>query len=143
MRSAKLGHFLADLLFAQHALGHEYIGERPLAVGLNHQQPHQFVARHQAHLDRQVAEPHIGRFALSMQHVEDVARRDDPFFQRQLPDPRQRRELGLERSNQLLGRDDPFFLQIESEVHGNSWRYAASTNCHLRSVPIRTAVNVR
>ena len=26
--------------------------------------------------------------------------------------------------NQLLGRDDPFFVQIESEVHGNSWRYA-------------------
>src|SRR5258705_9759007 len=59
-----------------------------------------------------------------MQHVENVARRDDRFLERELPDPRQRCELSLERGNELLGRDDPFFLQIKSEVHGSSWRYA-------------------
>src|SRR5258705_4317460 len=59
-----------------------------------------------------------------MQHIEDVARRDDRFLERELPDPRQRFELSLERGNELLGRDDPFFLQIKSEVHGSSWRYA-------------------
>src|SRR5882757_9535255 len=59
-----------------------------------------------------------------MQHIENVARRDDRFLERELPDPWQRCELSLERSNELLGRDDPLFLQIKSEVHGNSSRYA-------------------
>ena len=72
------------------------LGERAFAIGLNHEQPHQVVARHQPHLDRQVAESHVGRFALGAQHVEDVPRRDNPFFQRQLPDRRQRFELGLQ-----------------------------------------------
>ncbi len=53
-------------LFAQQTTGHEHIGKGPLAIGLDHQEPHQFVARHQAHFDRQVAEPHVRRVALRL-----------------------------------------------------------------------------
>jgi len=120
MRSAESPHFIGQLFLRQHSVRDQDVADRPFPITLDHEQPHELIAVHQPHLDRQLAEHFVGVLPLNLKNVKNASGGKDAFFECELSDGHQLRALNLDRIDKLCPRNHTLVFQVKPEMHDES-----------------------